>query len=151
METTVKGILIGGSALRELGSTRYTEDRDFLINDPTQKGLFIHVEGGQVDYINAGASQGNRSAIAFFKDIYAAEQKHIGATASPQSLLELKAFSLVQHCLNGNWKKADEAEFDMKFLVRTFRLKGVKIVKKYVSAGELTEINRIIKQVTDRQ
>jgi hypothetical protein len=61
--------------------------------------------------------------------------------------LELKAYSFVQHCLNGFWKKADEAEFDIKFLVREFNLTGVKIVNKFVSEGELSEINKIIKSV----
>jgi hypothetical protein len=75
------------------------------------------------------------------------EAKNNGELASPQALLELKAYSLVQHCLNGFWKKADEAEFDIKFLVREFNLTGVKIVKKFISAGELAEIEKIIKSV----
>ena len=75
------------------------------------------------------------------------EQKNIGKTASPQALLELKAFSLVQHCVNRNWQKADDADFDMKYLIRTFKLKGVKVVKKYVSSGEMFEIQRVIDSV----
>lgn len=127
--------MIGGQALRQLGSSRHTIDTDFLIND-SSKGLFVHE--GDVDYINAGA--GNK----FFAEIWKMEAKNNGELASPQALLELKAYSLVQHCLNGSWQKADDAEFDIKFLVRTFNLSGVKIVKKYISAGELAEVEKVI-------
>ena len=64
-----------------------------------------------------------------------------------QALLELKAFALVQHCLNGHWSKADNDEYDIKFLVRNFNLTGVSIVKKYISAGELMEVEKVIKSV----
>ena len=57
---------------------------------------------------------------------------------------ELKAYAFVQHCQNGFWKKADEAEFDMKFLAREFNLTTVKVVNKFVSASELKEIMKVI-------
>lgn len=75
------------------------------------------------------------------------EEKNGGEIASAQALLELKAYSLVQHCLNGHWQKADDAEYDIRFLVRNFGLKNVEAVKKYVSAGELSEIQKIINSV----
>ena len=140
-------ILIGGTALRELGSSRYTDDTDYLIFDHSQKDMFIHDKAENVDYVNAGATAGNRVAMQFFREIWKMEQKNIGKTASPQALLELKAFSLVQHCVNRNWQKADDADFDMKYLIRTFKLKGVKVVKKYVSSGEMFEIQRVIDSV----
>lgn len=130
-----KGILIGGQALVTLGSSRSTSDTDYLINDTTSPKAFIHDIENNIDYINAN---GNK----FFAQIYANEAgKEI---ASPQSLLELKAYSFVQHCINRNFQKADDAEYDMKFLVRKFNLKGVKIVNKFVSVGELSEINKVI-------
>jgi hypothetical protein len=130
-----KGILIGGQALVTLGSSRSTSDTDYLINDTTSPKPFIHDIENNIDYINAN---GNK----FFAQIYANEAgKEI---ASPQSLLELKAYSFVQHCINRNFQKADDAEYDMKFLVRKFSLKGVKIVNKFVTIGELSEINKVI-------
>jgi uncharacterized protein YfcZ (UPF0381/DUF406 family) len=45
-----------------------------------------------------------------------------------------------------NWAKADACEYDMKFLVRNFDCTA-KIVKKYVSAGELSEITKITNSV----
>lgn len=131
-------ILIGGQALRELGSDRYTNDVDYLVNDTTSVKAFIHDAENNIDYINAN---GNK----LFAQIYAIEAgKEI---ASPQSLLELKAYSFVQHCQNFNWAKVDSSEYDMKFLVRTFNLKGLKIANKFMTAGELSEVNKVINSV----
>lgn len=131
-------ILIGGAALVKLGSSRATKDIDFLVNDTTSKEMFSHDIDNNIDYINANGHE-------FFAKVYAIEAGN--EIASPQSLLELKAFSFVQHCLNGNWQKADDAEYDMKFLVRTFNLVGVSLVNKYVGIGELSEINKVISSV----
>lgn len=128
-------ILIGGKALVNLGSSRSTNDTDYLVNDVNSKSMFIHDEENNIDYCNANGSK-------FFTEIFKNENGN--SVASAQSLLELKAYSMVQHCLNANWKKADEAEFDIKFLVREFGVKSLSIVKKYVSAGELSEIEKII-------
>ena len=131
-----KGILVGGQALRNYGSDRYTNDTDYLINDGSTKDTFITSE--EVDYLNAN---GNKLFAEIFK-IEAGNE-----IATPQSLLELKAYSFVQHCQNFNWIKVDSSEYDIKFLVRKFNLKGVKIANKYMSAGELSEINKIINSV----
>ena len=135
-----KQLLIGGQALVKLGSSRSTLDTDYLVNDLSNKMPFSHHKDSNIDYCNAN---GNK----FFAEIWKMESKNIGEIATPQALLELKAYSLVQHCLNGFWKKADEAEFDIKFLVREFNLTGVKIVNKFVKPSELEEINRVIKSV----
>ena len=135
-----KQLMIGGQALVKLGSSRTTLDTDYLINDTSSKLAFIHDKESNTDYINAN---GNK----FFAEIWEMEKNNIGPLASPQAILELKAYSLVQHCQNGYWKKSDEAEFDMKFLVRAFNLTQVKIVKKYISIGELSEIEKIINSV----
>jgi len=129
-------ILIGGQALRNLGSDRYTNDIDYLVNDKSTKETFLTSE--KVDYINANGND-------FFASIYKLEEgKDI---ASAQSLLELKAYAFVQHCQNFNWKKVDACEYDMKFLVRKFNLKAVKTVKNFISAGELSEVKKVIASV----
>lgn len=128
-------ILIGGQALRNLGSDRHTEDIDFLVNDSTTTEIFIAEKG--VDYINAANN-------SFFKEIYNLEKGNKQAT--PQALLELKAYAFVQHCQNFNFAKADACEYDIKFLVRNFDV-SLKIVKKHVSPGELSEIIKIINSV----
>jgi hypothetical protein len=128
-------ILIGGQALRNLGSDRHTEDIDFLINDKSTKEVFIADKG--IDYINSANN-------SFFAEIYKSEKGN--KQASPQALLELKAYAFVQHCQNFNFAKADACEYDIKFLVRNFDVYP-KIVKKYVSSGEFSEIAKVINSV----
>jgi len=125
--------LIGGQKLRELGNTRHTDDSDYLVFD-TEKELFSHDDN--VDFINAAKH-------AFFKEIWNKEIDN--SEISLNSLLELKAFSFVQHCQNFNFAKADNDEFDIKFLVRKLGFDvNANIVKKYISAGEMSEIVKII-------
>ncbi|NHZ84410.1 MAG: hypothetical protein GWP19_00835 [Planctomycetia bacterium] len=126
-------ILIGGQALRQLGSNRTTEDIDFLINDKSDKRVFITSD--KVDYLNAANNK-------FFAKIWAKEEGNTAAT--PESLLELKAYAFVQHCQNFNWEKVASTEFDMKFLVLKFKLNAPKIVKGFVNAGEYSEIEKIV-------
>ena len=125
-------ILIGGQALRNLGSDRYTDDVDYLINDKSTSEAFICSE--EVDYLNANGNE-------FFAEIFNIEKYNKQAT--PQSLLDLKCYAFVQHCQNFNFAKADSCEYDIKFLVRNFNI-SPKIVKKYISLGELSEIEKII-------
>ena len=129
-------ILIGGQALRNLGSDRYTNDVDYLVNDLTSNEAFICSE--TEDLLNAN---GNK----FFAEIFAIENGNEQAT--PQSLFELKVYAFVQHCQNFNFAKADTCEYDIKFLVRNFGIDGSKIAKKYISAGEYSESVKIIKSV----
>jgi hypothetical protein len=131
----MKKLLIGGQALRELGSSRFTDDIDYLVDDKSSKKPFI--VGNEVDLINANGHK-------FFREVWNLEKNNNTEIASPKALLELKAFSFVQHCQNRNFKKADDAEFDIKFLVRTFNLDEPKIVKKYISEGEYSEIKKIL-------
>lgn len=132
-------ILIGGRALVALGSSRGTQDTDYIINDTSSKAAFLHDEEANIDYINAN---GNK----FFKEIYKMEEGN--QIASPQALLELKAYSFVQHCQNFNWSKVNDAEFDIKFLCIKFNIKSVSIVKDYISEGELSEVEKVIKSAT---
>jgi len=136
----MKKLMIGGQALVRLGSNRTTADTDYLICDESTKAAFIQDEVANVDYCNANGNE-------FFAAVWKMEAGNTGELASAQAILELKAYSLVQHCQNGNFRKADEAEFDIKFLVREFNLNTLKIVQKFVSKGELNEIEKIIKSV----
>lgn len=132
----IQKILIGGQALRNLGSDRYTEDVDFLVNDKSTTDAFINTVG--IDYINAN---GNK----FFNEIYNIEKGNIQAT--PRSLFELKVYAFVQHCQNFNFAKADSCEYDLKFLVRNFNITESKIARKYITNGEYSEIVKIVRSV----
>jgi hypothetical protein len=130
-------ILIGGRALVALGSNRITSDTDYLIND-TEQSTFVRDEAENIDYYNAAKNN-------FFAAIWKKEKGNV--IASPQSLFELKAYAFVQHCQNFNFKKADECEFDMKFLVRNFGIKDCPIAKKHISESEYAEVVKIINSV----
>ena len=129
-------ILVGGQALRNLGSDRHTNDVDYLVNDVTTTNAFICSE--KEDLLNAN---GNK----FFAEIFNIESGNEQAT--PQSLFELKIYAFVQHCQNFNFSKADSCEYDLKFLVRNFGIIESKIAKKYISTGEYSEVVKIIKSV----
>ena len=129
-------ILIGGQALRNIGSDRYTNDLDYLVNDISTTETFITSK--EVDFINAN---GNK----FFAEIFKIETGN--EIASPQSLFELKVYAFVQHCQNFNFRKADSCEYDMKFLVRKFGIKSSLVAKKYITSGEYSEVVKIINAV----
>jgi len=133
-------ILVGGRALVAYGSSRNTLDTDYLIFDKNLP-MFSETKDGD-DLINAAKSD-------FLMDVYKTEK---GKTiASPQALLELKSYALIMHCQNGFWQKADDAEFDIKFLVRKFNLKATPILAKYVGKGELKEITKIITKINNQK
>ena len=81
-------VLIGGKALVELGSSRSTNDVDYLVNDKSTTEMFVFDTENNTDYINANGHK-------FFSEIFEIEK--CNEIATPQSLLELKAFSFVQH------------------------------------------------------
>jgi hypothetical protein len=134
----MKKLLIGGAALQALGSSRATQDVDYLVHVPESADLFIREADGEL--VNAAAHP-------FFAAVWAMEEGNIGPIASPQALLELKAFALAQHCRHGFWQKADDAEYDIRFLVRQFGLSEVRLVVDHIEAGELSEIKKIIRGV----
>lgn len=135
IEIKGKKLMIGGQALLAIGNTRHTDDTDYLVNVPGQ-GAFMHDKAANEDYCNAA---GNK----FFAEVWKMEKGNIGPLSSPAALLELKAYAFVQHCLNHHFSKADHDEADMKFLFRKFNLPLPKIVKKHVTAGEYSEIEKI--------
>jgi hypothetical protein len=136
----MKRLIIGGAALVKLGSSRQTEDLVYLINDESTDDNFIHDQEKNIDYINANGH-------VFFREIWEMEKNNIGEIASPRALLELKAFAFVQHCLNGFWQKADDEEFDIRFLARKYNIKETKIVQKYIDKGQQTEIEKVLDSV----
>jgi len=77
----MKMLLIGGQALRQLGSSRHTNDFDYLVNDKSTTQAFITSQ--EVDYINAN---GNK----FFSEIWKLESDNNSEIATPAALLELK-------------------------------------------------------------
>jgi len=126
-----KKILIGGAALKQLGNDRFTDDVDDLIYDESSEGLFRHE--ADADYINAAHNE-------FYAEAWMAYQRQeIGYEAL---LAETKAYAFVQHCKNMNFKKADAAEYDLKFLHREFNI-APAIVRKYVDRGAWSEIMKI--------
>ncbi len=131
-------ILIGGAALVKYGSSRSTNDTDYLVCDTDSQEAFIIDVDNNVDYCNANGD-------GFFKIIFEIEKEK--KIASPQSLLELKCYALVSHCHNAKWQKADDCEYDIKFLCRKFGLAGTKHVQKFVTKGEFSEILKIIESV----
>ena len=124
--------LVGGQKLRDLGSSRYTDDVDYLIFDSSSTDLFIN--SVEEDLVNCANH-------AFYTEIWNAGE------ITAELLLEMSAFTFVQHCLNMNFDKADTKEFDIKFLTRLIKNVELKIVNKYVSVGELAEVSKIIESV----
>lgn len=120
------------------GSNRLTDDTDYLVFIKDNHQPFVKDEHKNIDYINGNGHN-------FFNEIYELEKNN--QIATPESLLELKAYGYIQHRLNGNTKKAIEYEFDMKYLALEFGLKEVKIAKKYLSESALKEVESIIESV----
>ncbi len=128
--------MIGGQKLRELGSSRYTDDVDYLIFDESDSRLFIQETD---DIVNAANHP-------FYTEIWNMDLN--SDEVSVEALLEMSVFTFVQHCQNMNFDKADTKEFDIKFLVR--KLNGsvnFDIAKKYIGVGEIVEIEKIISSV----
>lgn len=136
-----KQLLINGYALVKLGSSRMTSELNYLVYKPKQPDFVHNTRTGIVYYNAAGPGTAGR----FFAEIWQKELNNIGEIASPQSLLELQAFLYTQHCRNGFWQKADDAEYDIKVLVRLFRLTTLSIVANYISAEELAELEGLIR------
>lgn len=135
---TDKQLMIGGQALFKLGSTRHTEDTDYLIYDESVKTAFIHDRENNVDYCNAAANP-------LFKRVWQLEEANIGPLASPQALLELKLYAWVQHLVNGHGEKALHDEHDIKWLLLKYKeLTESKAAVWHVTVGQAREINKFL-------
>ncbi len=137
MNIKSKKLLIGGKALNDLGSPRKTADTDYLVSIG-DGDLFMKID--DVDYINAAAH-------SLYKALWELEADNIGPLASPQTLLISKAFAFVNHCKNGFWQKADDAEYDIKYLVRHCGVSDITLLKPHVDAGAFKEVQKIIDSV----
>ena len=131
----MKKLMIGGQALRNLGSTRFTDDVDYLYNNLDSKEAFVKEPGA--DYLNANGNP-------FFKAVWDLEENNDSEIASLQALAELKAFAWVQHFQNGNFKKVADCEFDLRFLASK-GVKGFKIVSNFVASYEYKEVIGLLK------
>ena len=125
--------LVGGQKMREMGSTRHTDDLDYLVYDESDSRLFINSESQ--DFINCANHK-------FYEAIW-----NLG-TVDAQAMLEMAAFTFVQHCMNGNFDKADTKEYDIKFLARLIGKDAkIKIANEFITAGQEQEVKRIITSV----
>ncbi len=140
MQLNSKRILIGGAALAELGSSRHTEDVDYLVYLEGNPDLFIKDHDNNTDYINAAAHD-------FYKELWEREKDVISPIATPLTLLNSKVFAFVQHCKNGFFEKADQAEFDIKFIVRKLNVRDISIVAGYIDPDALAEVQSIIDSI----
>jgi hypothetical protein len=129
-------ILIGGQALRELGSSRHTDDVDYLIFDENNFNQFIFDQDNNVDYMNGNGSN-------FAEAIYKLEKGN--SIASAQSLFELKAFAYLSHLRNFNQNKMNDCIYDMNFLAINFNITTVKTLSKFITKQEVLEIENTIK------
>ena len=136
MENTKK-LLIGGSALNDLGSPRRTQDTDYLVSI---EGADLFIKHDGVDYVNAAAHP-------LYKALWELESYNIGPLASPQTLLISKAFAFINHCKNGFWQKADDAEYDIKYLVRHCGVRDISLLQDHVDSGAYKEVQKIIESV----
>lgn len=91
-KSSKKKILIGGQAMLLIGSSRATDDTDFLIYDEASKELFTRDKESNVDYINAAQSP-------FYFRIWEAETQE---NASASGLFKMKVYSYVQHLQNAH-------------------------------------------------
>lgn len=133
-------VLIGGKKLQQLGSDRHTDDIDFLIYNKNNKELFIQKK--DMDIINAANNK-------FYSAIWFNEIKENEITLN--GLLLTCCYTLIQHCQNFNFRKADAKEYDIRFLVRLMNEKkeniNLIILKNNVHSGEFEEIQKIINSV----
>jgi hypothetical protein len=59
-------------------------------------------------------------------------------------MMEMKAYALVQHYQNRNFRKAIDTEYDMKVLAIEHGIKDFNIAARHMTAGQVTEIKSII-------
>ena len=89
------------------------------------------ITSNDIDYINC-------ANIKFFKEIWK-NVNVVDGVADTQTLFDLKMYAAVQHYQNFKFKKAAQAEYDLKFLFKNFGCMP-KIVKKYITDAELNSI-----------
>ena len=121
-----KRLMIGGHAMKKYGSSRETNFTEYLIDSEETDSAFIQDKANNIGYYNANGSK-------FYTEIWQMEENNYGQIASPQALLELTVYAFVQPDIYDTFHKLN-AETDIKFLVRKFKLKKVTIVDRYITA-----------------
>lgn len=129
-------VLIGGQALVELGSSRSTNDVDYLVFNENDFKPFSFDKENNIDYMNANASN-------FANDIWNKEKNN--KIATPQSLFELKAFAYLSHVRNFNLNKINDCIFDLNFLAINFNINSLPTLAKYATKNEINEILNLIR------
>jgi hypothetical protein len=130
-------ILIGGQALRALGSSRFTNDTDYLVFDENNFDAFIFDKENNIDYMNGNGSN-------FAEAIYNKEKG--AAISGAQSLFELKAFSLLSHLRNFNAEKINSTIFDMNFLNQKFNVDiNCPTLSKFATKEEIELVKKEIR------
>ena len=131
--------LIGGQKLKDLGSDRNTLDTDFLVYFEDEDQIFI--KAGSSDLINAAAQP-------MLRELWAKESAD---EISLSGLFTLCAWAFVNHCQNGNFRKADAKEYDLKFLSRLVHERGEEIdlglLEKHLHHGELAEVKNVMENI----
>ncbi len=140
MKLNSKKILIGVATLAELESSRHTEGVDYLVYLEDTPDLFIKDHVNNINYINAAAH-------GFYSELWEREKDVISPVATPLTLLNSKVFAFVQHSKNGFFEKADQAEFDIKFIVRKLNVSDMTIAARYIDPDALAEVQKIIDSV----
>lgn len=134
-----KKILVGGKALNIYGSTRLTHDTNYLIFDSSSSEPFIKDDKKSITYLNG-------NGLTFFEEIFHREKEN--DIASAPSLMELKAYSYIQHMVNENYIRAISDKHDIAFLSLEFDLKSVEVVNEYLKENQIDEIAKIIADTT---
>ena len=132
------GVLIGGKALVELGSSRSTNDTDYLVFIEDNFEQFIFDEENHIDYMNGNGSN-------FAEEIWNKEKDN--EIASPQSLYDLKAWAMLSHFRNGNNHKLNDCIFDLRFLAINHGIEGISTLKKYITKEEAAFIAESVAMV----
>jgi len=122
-------MMIGGQALKELGSDRYTDDTDWARFEDGKRFVERTSGGEIIDLAYLGG---------FGKDIWKSA-KPVDGIADPQTLAELKARALMEHLRQGNWKKVASDEYDLQFLGREYGVLELPIFRRHFGDGPARE------------
>ena len=132
----MKKMLIGGQRLRDLGSSRHTNDLDYLIFD-TNQPLFINAP--EADYINA-------SKYDLLTALWNVEKDN--KEVSVNGMVTLCGWAFINHLRNLNFNKANDKEFDLSFLGLYAKKHDVKIDFSLLYKYEVKEmVDEVVKEV----
>ena len=131
-------ILIGDKAMSILGTTRLSESSCYLVLEGNFIEDILRDEQTGSIYVNA---LGN----AFYEEIYRSEKNNL--IASPQAMLNLRAYDYIQYLNGKEFEKAAQADYDIRFLIIRYKLQDINIAKKHLSKLQLQEIENLLKSI----